>query len=205
MAMANEQVNPHSNEVRYTLGVMAYQLSLAQPESVRIASHSTEIVKSVMRYLCCDQVSIRVESPEIQAAIVDAFGRRVEVTEPGCAPADAALFPLSLEEGAQPAGEATIVVACRNSLSYKSILHPGATHGTAFGIPTRLRRAYDLRPVAGLYSPQFVLWLALAKIVERWSSAWYFRLEDRAMSRLITSGAMWRLSYIVVAAGPSAG
>jgi hypothetical protein len=163
------------------------------------------MVKSVVSHLCCEQLSIVVERPEIQAAIADTLGVAVNVLDPGSGPADVALFPFSLEEGAQPAGERTIVVACYNSLSYKSLFYPLDAQGTVFGKLARLQTAYHLSPVAGLYSPRYILRLALAKIVERWNSAWYFRLEDRAMRQLIEYGPMWRLSYIVVVVGRNAG
>lgn len=199
--MAITQVNPHSIETRYTLGLMAYHLSLSRPTRVRIASCSTEMAKAALRSLCSDRWSFVVESPEIKAAVADTLGLTVEVAEPGSKPADAALFPFSIEEGAVPAGEQTIVVACRNSLSYKSIAYPRSIRGTASERLAALRKDYRLRPVAGLYSPNFILLLSLAKIAERFDSSWYFRLEDRAMARLITQGFMWRFSYIVVAAG----
>jgi hypothetical protein len=148
-------------------------------------------------------MSILVESPEIQSAVAGSLGVEVKIAKPGGPVADAALFPFSLEEGMQPDGERTIVAGCYNALSYKSLLYPLSTQGVVFGKLGRLKPGYHLSPMAALYSPRFILWLTLAKLLERWDSAWYFRLEDRAMRHFIETGAMWRFSYIVVFTGRS--
>jgi hypothetical protein len=156
-----------------------------------------------MRYLCCDQISIFVESPIIQVAIADSLGQKVKVTKSSDEVADAVLFPFSLEESLQPAGERTVVAAYYNALSYKSLLYPKSIRGTDSKKIARLKSGYHLSAVAGLYSPRFILWLTLAKIAEHWDSALYFRLEDRAMRQLIETGLLRRLSYIVVVTGRS--
>jgi hypothetical protein len=195
------QIDPYSNEIRYTLGLMAYHLSLAQPSSVRIASPSVEMVKSVIRYLNDQSLSIFVETKEIQHAIADSLGVDVDVVMGGNEITDAVLLPFSLEEGFHPRGEKTIIAACYNALSYKILLHPLSVKGTIFQKLQRLKKNYRLNSAAGLFSPKFVLWLSLAKLVERWDSARYFQLEDRAMQHFIERGPMWRLSYIVLVTG----
>lgn len=204
MGMVIMQVDPYSIEVRYTLGLMAYHLKTSQPGSVRIASSSIEMVKATVRYLIYEPVRILVENAEIQSHLAESLGVVVEVVEHNAPPADAALFPFSLEEGMRPGNEQTIIVACRNALSYKSFVHPGAAQGTIFQKLARLKRSYRLKTVAGLYSPRFIILLALAKAVEHWDSSRYFFLENRAMSRLIETGPLWRFSYIVVVTGKNA-
>ncbi len=198
-------VDPRSTEIRYTLDLMAYYLQAMRPRRVRIASRSGEIVKAVVRRLGGMEVSLLVETPGMQALIRDSLGLELRVFEPGTGSADVALFPFSLEEGLRPAGEPAIVVASRNALSYKSLLYPGKVRKTVWGEMAKLRPDYKLEPVCGLYPPQFVLLWALAKGVERLDSAWYFRLEDRAMRRLVEFGPLWRLSYIVLLVGRLAG
>jgi hypothetical protein len=198
--MAIVQVNPHSNEIRYTLGLMMYHLHAARPRSIRIASHSPEMVKSVVRHLCYEDVALAVENSSLQATVAESLGVQVGVVGQA-ARADAALFPFSLEEGLRPAGERVLVAACTNGLSYKSLRYPLSVRKTALGTITQLKPTYRLRPVAGLYSPDFIARLALAKLFERWDSARYFRLEERAMRRLIETGPLWRLSYLVVFTG----
>ncbi len=195
------QVDPYSNEIRYTLSLMAYHLSLVQPSSVRIASHSVEMTKSVVRYLSYQPLSIFVETSEIQTAIAHSLGISVNVINSDNEIADAVLLPFSLEEGAYPAGEETVIAAWYNPLSYKTLLHPFAVKGTIFKKLQKLKTKYHLTPMAGLFSPRFILWLSLAKIVESWNSEIYFRLEDRAMRHFIERGPIWRLSYIVVVNG----
>jgi hypothetical protein len=198
------QVNRYSNEVRYTLSLIAYHLSLTQPASVRIASHSIEMAQAVLRYLCDEPMSIFVETEEIQNAISDSLGRNTHVIRSGKDVADAAIFPFSLEDGLHPAGEKTIIAACYNALSYKTLLRPLSVKGNIFEKLGRLKPNYRLNPVAGLFAPRFILWLSLAKLVERWDSSLYFQLEDRAMRQFIEFGPMWRLSYIVVLTGRTA-
>lgn len=195
------QVDPYSNEIRYTLSLMTYHLSLLQPSSVRIASHSVEMAKSVVRYLSYQPLSIFVETSEIQTAIAHSLGIGVNIINSDNKIADAVLLPFSLEEGAHPDGEATVVAACYNALSYKTLLRPFTVQGTIFNKLQRLKTKYHLTPVGSLFSPRFILWLSLAKLVESWNSELYFRLEDRAMQHFIERGPTWRLSYIVVVTG----
>jgi len=195
------QINPYSNEIRYTLSLMAYHLNLAQPSSVRIASNSVEMVKSVVRYLSNQGLSIFVETPEIQATIADSLGVIVNVAHKGDEVADAVLLPFSLEEGLHPQGEEMVIAASYNALSYKTLLHPFAGKGRIIKKLRKLKKSYLLTPAAGLFSPGFILWLSLAKVVERLDSALYFQLEDHAMHHFIERGPMWRFSYIVVFTG----
>jgi len=199
--MLTAKVNPFSSEIRYTLGMMAYHLSLARPSSVRIASQSSELVKSVIRYLCYEPSSILVETRAIQTDVAHSLGIMVGVVSDDTIVADTAMFPFSLEEGMQPAGEQTIIAACYNAISYKSLLYPLSKKETIFRQLAGLRPGYQIRPTASLYSPRFILWQALAKLVEHWNSALYFQLEDRAMRQFIESGPLWRLSYIVILTG----
>src|SRR5512133_697388 len=105
------QIDPYSNEIRYTLSLMAYHLNLAQPSSVRIASHSIEMAKAVVRYLFNQPYSIFVETPEIQTAIADSLDVIVNVSMPDHRSIDAVLLPFSIEEGLRPAGEDTVIAA----------------------------------------------------------------------------------------------
>ena len=201
--MLTSHINPFSNQVRYTVGLMATHRMRRCCSPCGVASRSTEMVKSVVRHLCYEDMSILVENAEIQSAVAGSLGVEVGIAMPGGPVADAALFPLSLEEGMQPAGERTIVAGCYNALSYKSLLYPLSMQGTVYGKLARLKPHYHLSVVGALYSPRFVLWLALAKLLERRHSAWYFRLEDHAMHHFVESGALWRFSYIVVVTGRS--
>lgn len=194
-------IDPYAIDIRYTLGLMAQQLHAAQPRTVRIASYSAELVKAAVRQLCCSPIDIFVETAAIQAEVRETLGVDVAIGQPAQGPADAALFPFSLGQGAQPAGEHTIIAAFHNALSYKSIVQPGRTAATIFGQLARLKSDYRLRSLAGLYSPRFIALLACAHLARRWDSAWYFRLEDYAMRHLIEFGPLWRFSYIVVASG----
>jgi hypothetical protein len=194
-------LDPYSTEVRYTLDFMMYCLQALQPNSVRIASLSVEVVKAAVRRLCYEQVCLLVENSEIQKAIRDDLGVETNVFDRRSARGDVAIFPFSLDEGLRPAGEPAVVAACENALSYKSILYPKSTRQTIFRQMSALRSAYRLRPIAGLYSPQCMLQWAIAKGVERLSSAWWFRWADRSMDHLIGFGPLWRLSYIVVLVG----
>jgi hypothetical protein len=196
-----EPVNPYSNEIRYTLGVMMHHLNTAKPGSVRIASHSIEMVKSVIRQLWYEPVRCFVENVEIQAEIASTLGVKARVREPGSSRADAALFPFSLEEGLHPTGEKTIIAACYNTLSYKTILYPRSGRGTIFGKLSRLKKEYQVQPVAGLFSPHFIVRQSIARVMKHWDASRHFQWEDRAMNRLIEAGPMWRLSYIVVITG----
>lgn len=198
------QTNPYSAEFRYTIDLMARHVLMAtQAQTVRIASHSAEIAKAVVRRLDCERLILLVESQSIQAEVRISLGVETEVIGEDSPSAEAALFPFSLGSGLVPAGEPIIVAACENALSYKSLLHPGKIKETAFQHLSRLRKSYCLTPLAGLYSPKWMWWLILAKMAERWSSASWFRLEDLAMCSLIEFGPMWRLSYIVVFTGQS--
>lgn len=193
--------NPYSAEMRYTLDLMIYALQAREPRSIRIASHSAEFVKAALRRLACADAAVLVEDQALQVMARDSLGMVVQVAEQGAAPADAALFPFSLNVDASPAREPFIVVACENALSYKSLLHAGRVKGTALGQMNKLKADYRLAPVAGLYAPSFVLRHFTAQLARQVDPAWWFRLEDQAMRRLIERGPFWRLSYIVVFAG----
>jgi hypothetical protein len=197
--------DPCSTEMRYTLDLMLYALQASEPSSVRIASRSIEVVKAALRRLACMEVALFVEDEAMQAMARDVLGLAVGVSGPGSDPADAALFPFSLNGDVRLPWEPTIVVACENALSYKPLLYPGRVEGTVFGQMRKLKAVYSLEPVAGLYSPRFVLWRFMAQLVGRFDSAWWFRLEDLAMRRLINYGPLWRLSYLVVFAGRASG
>jgi len=198
------QIDPYSNEIRYSLSLMAYHLNLVRPSSVRIASHSVEIVKSVVRQLSYQPLSIFVETHEIQTALADLFGVMANVTQNRNEIADAVMMPFSLEEGLRPRGEEIVIAACYNALSYKTLLHPLAAKETISKKLRTLETNYLVIPVAGLFSPSFILWFTLAKVVERFDSALYFQLEDHAMHHMIERGPWWRLSYIVIVTGQAA-
>lgn len=194
-------VDPYSNEIRYSLAVVAHALSTARPRSVRIASNSVEMVKAVVRTLACDEYALVVETRELRDAVEAWFGGAVEVRGSDGRVADAAVFPFSLEDGFEPAGEKTVVAACYNTLSYKTLLGSRHLKGSVFGKRERLNRTHRTTVVAGLFSPVFVALIGVGKLIERLDSALYFRVEDMAMRRLIDIGPWWRLSYIVVLTG----
>jgi hypothetical protein len=198
------QANPHSAEIRYSLGLAGSYLAVTNPARVRIASNSIPLVQAVVRHLCYSPFSLAVDHPSIQSALRDSLGVETTITNSEHEPADAALFPFSLQEGVRPAGEKTLVVLAENALSYKSLICPGKVRGTVFSELAGLRGHYRMQPVAGLYTPNFIFWWTLAKALERIDSARYFRFEDRAMNRLIGYGSVARFSYIVVLLGERA-
>jgi hypothetical protein len=198
------QDDPYSLEVHYTLDLMAYCLAGRNPKSVRVASHSTEIVKALVRRLCYGGMKILVETPEIQEIVRNTIGVETDLSEQEFQAAEVGLFPFSLEKGLEPAGEMAIVAACHNALSYKSLLDPRNLNRPLFRDLAKLRTVYFVTPFAGLFSPRFVLrWLA-AKAVERVDSSRYFHLEDQAMRQLIEFGPLWRMSYVVIVNGQRA-
>ena len=196
--MQVERADPYSTEVRYSLDLMAMYAQAAQPRRARIASRSKEIVRAFVRRLAFAGIELTVDGSEVQADVREAFGVETALSDSGIDEADVALFPFSLEEGVELRGEPRLVVACRNALSYKSLLYPGKVRQTAHRQVAELRPEYRLSPVAYLYPPRFVFWWALAKAVERLDSSWYFMLEDRAMRRLVGRGLAWHLSYVVL-------
>ncbi|WP_129672184.1 hypothetical protein [Candidatus Chloroploca sp. Khr17] len=193
--------NPYSNEVRYSLGLMLHHLDAARPRRVRLATHCVEMARSAARFLCHSQLTLEVESATIRDALGEIPKVAAEVRDPQRSPADAALFPFSLEEGLRPAGEPLLVAASYNGLSYKRLLYPRQRRPGIFATMAALRPAYCTQPLAGLYSPRFILGLALAKMLEGRDSARYFAQEDRTMRRLIDTGPLWRFSYIVIFTG----
>src|SRR5262245_19676973 len=195
-------VDPLSLDVRYPLAQAGMWLQSRQPSRLRIAAQSGDLALAAVPYLPCDAATICVDTRPIQAMLA-AQGLDVELSDPS-RPADAAIFPFSLEEGVRPAGERSIVAACFNALSYRSLLHPRQTRGTIFGKISTLRPMYAVKPIASLFSPSFIARLALAKAIEPLSSKGYFILEDAAMRRLVTRGPAWRMSYVVVLAGTRA-
>jgi hypothetical protein len=197
--------NPYSNELRYTLDLMVYALQAAEPRSLRIASGAEETVKAVVRRLGVPQIPVVVQTPQLRAKVRDSLGVHMGVFDSSAEPADAALFPFSLDEQLRPVGERFVVVACENALSYKPLLYPGQVRGTVFRQMELLRPGYDVEPVGGLYAPGFIALWSLAALARRLDSAWYFRLQDCAMRRLIDRGPLWRVSYLVVFAGRAAG
>jgi hypothetical protein len=194
-------VDPHSNEIRYSMSLVGLEVAALAPRTVRIASHSPELVRAVVRYLACGGYRLIVDTPELQLAVAETLGVAVEVRDGQDPPADCAVLPLGLDEGSRAAGEAAIVVVCHNAISYKSLLRPRAVRGTVTGTMRRLRAHYEVRVVGGLFSPRFIALLALAKVTERWIPALHFRLEGLAMTRLVELGPLWRLSYVVVLGG----
>jgi hypothetical protein len=197
------KVDPYSTEIRYTLDLLSYALQKLQPRSVRIGTQSIELAMAVVRRIGYQRYSLMVENRTIQKALTDYFEIDTVVLQPSSNPVDAAIFPFSLEEGLSPAEEVNIVIACRNSLSYKSLLYPGLVKGTVYSIMSKVQSSYSLEPLAGLFSPRSIFWWSFAKLVERLNSTYYFQIEDIALSRLIDFGAFWRLSYIVIFTGRS--
>ena len=143
-----------------------------QPRRLRIAAQSGDWALAAVPYLPCDETTICVDTRPIQAMLA-AQGLHSELSDPS-RPADAAIFPFSLEEGVRPAGERSIVAACYNALSYKTLLHPRQARGTIFGKISALRPTYALQPIASLFSPSFILRLSLAKAIEPMCSKGYF-------------------------------
>jgi hypothetical protein len=193
------RVDPLSLGLRYTLAQAGMWLQSRQPTRLRIASQSGDWALATVPYLPCDGATICVDTRPIQAMLA-AQGVQAELSDP-TQPADAAIFPFSLEEGVRTAGERSIVATCYNALSYRTLLHPRQTRGTIFGKISELRPMYAVEPIASLFSPSFIAWLTVAKAIEPLSSKGYFVVEDAAMRRLVTRGPAWRVSYVVVLAG----
>ena len=199
--MLDMENNPHSLELRYTLSLLAYQVQAIRPERVRIATQSPEMAKAMARQLSYAPISLFVDHAGIQQDILEALGLKVFLTESDPVPADVVVFPFSFGVNASPHGEASIVMACENAFSYKSLLYPRQIMGIRHRQWRRLGKEYVLDPVANLYSPRFIFWWTLAKAFETINSAWYFRLEDHAMRRLIDVGPHWRFSFLAVIIG----
>jgi hypothetical protein len=193
--------NPYSTEIRYSSDLLAYFLQKSQAKRVRIATLSNEIAKSIIRRIFYQNYELIVENEGVQQSLLADLGVKSIVHHPDAPPVDAGIFPFSFPQNCQPDDEPFIYVACQNSLSYKSILHPGKAGIPIYQTLGRLSELYSLDSVTGIYSPRFVIFYALAKLVERLNSAWYFRLEDIAMCRIIDFSPLWRLSYIVVFTG----
>jgi hypothetical protein len=160
-----------------------------------------EMVKAVVRQLAYCPFLVYVDSPNIQVSLQETLGLKVYLTEGESSAADVAVFPFSIGEASIPNGEATIVIACENPFSYKSLIYPKQITATIHHQLRLLKNDYRLTPTASLYSPRFMFWWTLAKAVDALNSAWYFRLEDHSMRRLIEIGPQWRLSYLAVFVG----
>lgn len=192
--------DPYLPENRYSLDLMLFHLHQIQPrpKSIRIATPSVELAKAALRRLDSPGMAIIVDSAQIQAELKQVFNVSTCLREELPSPPEVTLCPFSLEHGVDLYGANHIIAASRNLLSYKKILYPRFAAPTILSIFNQLSHSYQITPLAGLYSPRFVFRWALAKSIERLSSAWYFRLEDQAMQSLIEFGWLWRLSYIVV-------
>ena len=195
------QLDPYSTEARYTLDILAARLARLHPRSVRIATSSVGLAESAARRLACLGAQLHVDDKDIQQALATSLALETSLANPGNPVADVVLFPFSLEEGSKPANERFLFAACHNGLSYKSVIAPRTLRVRAAREMAKLARDYRIRPIAGLYSPRFIVKWAAAKAMERIDSAWYFRLEELAMRDLIDFGPSWRLSYIVTFAG----
>jgi len=191
--MTAPRVDVYSIEVRYTLDVMGYLLSLRRPRTVRICADSPDMVKAIVRRLALDGYELRVGDERLRAEVRDALG--VEVAVAGPTPADAVFCP-SLGSHAAPA-ERVVVGATTNALSYKTIRAPGSVRQTAGRVLRTVRQTHEVRQVVGLYPPRFVALLFAAQVAGLRSSADAFRLSDQAMGHLFAWGPAWRLSYIV--------
>jgi hypothetical protein len=195
-------IDPYSFEIRYSLDFMIYQLfKNCSPQKIRIVSNSLEIVESIIRRLSCRKYSFIVQNRDLQVAITKKFRIQPQVFNYDDIPADVALFPFSQGDIIRTNGEASIIAVCWNSLSYKSLLYPKLIQGNIYNKMNRFRHSYQLKSIAGLYSPNFIIRLGLAKVAEYFNSSWYFGLEDMALRRLIDFSPLWRFSYIVIFTG----
>jgi hypothetical protein len=197
------EIDPYSNEIRHTLDLMMTWLQKAQPQRVRVLSHSSEMVKAVIRRIPPDQqMTVYVERADIQAAVAETLGRDTRVVASDGLSADVALLPLpTSEKHTALAGEQMVIAAYYNALSYKSLLYPGSVPASIFAQLAQLRAAYRVEAVAGLYPPRFIVWWTLTCLLARLDSARYFRTGDYAMRHLIEFGPWWRFCYVVVAIG----
>ena len=193
--------NPYSTENKYTLDLLSHYVYIIHPNRVRIATDSVEMAKSIARRLFCESYELLVENSQIQEAIFEGLGIRTLVRRSNSTPADAAVFPFSFPDRLQPEKEPAIIVACLNAFSYKNLIYPGIVKNTVYTTLSKLTADYTVSSISSLYSPQFIFWWTLAKLVENLNSACYFRLEDLAMQRIIHFGPLWRFSYIVVFTG----
>jgi hypothetical protein len=193
--------HPHSIGIRYSLGIVAYQLNVARPKSVHLGTESAEMATAFIRQLGQDAYTVRVDNPRIQRSVQEMFGMIPSLESNYSTPADLGVYLFAPVAHVAQAREEAIAVACENAISYKSFFYPGNVHRTVFHYIAALKRNYSVTSAANLFAPKFVVLWAAAKMLERLDSALYFRLEDFAMCRLIEYGSMWRLSYIVVLFG----
>jgi hypothetical protein len=192
-------VDPVSIEVQAGCDLLAYHIAKAQPAAIRIATHSAELALAMARRLYPLRCQLLVENAAISTLLNKKLGIESELAS--AHNAEAAVFPFSLEAGLRPQGEALVVAACRNSLSYKSVRYPGSLRHTIFATINALRPAYHVQPVGSLYAPPFVAWWLLAALVGRWSAPGYFGWRQQAFDRLIHYGPLWALSYVVLLRG----
>lgn len=195
------QTNLYSTELRYTLSLLAFHVQGVHPQRVRIASQSTEMVKAFIRQMVCCPVLFYVDSLNIQVNLQETMGLKVLLSDDEETVADIAVFPFSIDDGSLPNGEAIIIVACENPLSYKSLIYPKLISTSIHSQLRCLRNDYRVTPIASLYSLRFIFWSALSKVVETLNPAWYFYLEDYSMRRLIEIKSTWRFSYLAVFIG----
>jgi hypothetical protein len=191
--MTAPAVDVYSTEVRYTLDIMGYLLSLRRPRTVRICADSPELVMAIVRRLALDGYELLVGDEGLRAEVEGALGVKVSVAGP--APADAAFCP-SLGDHPSPA-ERVVVGATTNAMSYKTVRAPGSVKHTAVQVLRVVRQTHEVKHVVGLYPPRFVALLGAARAAGIRSSADYFRLSDRAMRHIFAFGPAWRVSYIV--------
>lgn len=193
--------HPHSIEIRYSLSLVACQLGLVQPKSLHIGTESVPIATAVIRQLGRNTCVVRVDNQQVQHAIQDTFGVVPLLDANDEMPADFGIYPFVSVKQVAYAREEVVAVVCENASSYKNLLYPGKVPEFVFRYLAVLRQNYFVTPVASLFTPKFIVIWTFAKILERLDSAFYFRLEDYAMRRLIGYGPMWRLSYLVILAG----
>lgn len=193
----------NSIEVRYTCDLLAAQLAAFGPQPIRIATKRLDLALALARRLAWQSQPLLVECRTLRDVIHQQLD--LEVGLVGEVHHSLAVFPFSIEEGLRPTGEQTLLVACRNGLSYKNLIYPGAVRSTVFGTIGRLRPAYSMRPICALYPPSFIGHWLLALLLGKLSAPLHFRLGQQALDRLIDWGPLWPLSYIVLLAGDYAG
>ncbi|MGW8252132.1 MAG: hypothetical protein ACWGO1_15940, partial [Anaerolineales bacterium] len=75
------QFHPHSMELRCSLGLLAYQVSLAQSRSIHLATDSSEMALAAVRQLGRWDYALRVDSRHIQRVLMERLGLAAELDQ----------------------------------------------------------------------------------------------------------------------------
>jgi hypothetical protein len=192
--------NPYSNEGHYGLELAIRLLHARRPATVALYTDNPEVAKAAVRRLGWVKGRIFVESQTIADAVWASLSVKVEAIDPALH-VDVAFVPYSWRRFARPPAAPYIVMISRNKYSYKSLVAFGSIRESNIAAQRWLKQSHDVVDSVGLFTPVFMAqWVASLACGERWPN-WHFRLGQRTLDRIYSSGLLHRLGYLVVVSG----